>query len=413
MRRRALAVVGLVFLLGLLAVAGNAWGSGNTYIVNSTSYTNDGSCDPLGAATDCTLWEAIVAAGANAGTDTIAFDIPITDTNYGHNTTGVWTIVLTTTLWSPADNIVDGTTQATNILSDTNPYGPEIEISGESLSLGVSCWIIGSNGTIKGLAINRCPAYGVAVNGDYNTIVGNYIGTDATGSSDVSAGYDGILLGDGKENNIIGGPSEADRNIISGMNGGIRIFQISGNTVGNVIEGNYIGTDRTGTQPLGNGYGIKIHGGAHDNTIGPDNIIAFNTGDGVWVDEPTTNGNTITENSIYGNGDLGIDLTNAGNDSVAAPVIPSKTCAFAASGTAPSNSTVELFSGPDDEGKTYLTSVSADGSGNWSAWGFLAGDTYLTATATDAAGNTSEFSSAAGVVVCDERAYLPLATKNY
>ncbi|HUS70659.1 MAG TPA: hypothetical protein VM075_07790, partial [Anaerolineae bacterium] len=119
-----------------------------------------------------------------------------------------------------------------------------------------------------------------------------------------------------------------------------------------------------------------------------------------------------TQNSIHSNGDLGIDLTNDGNDSVVAPVISSNTCA-SASGTAPINSTVELFSGPDDEGKTHLTSVSADGSGNWSAWGFLAGDSYLTATATDAAGNTSEFSSGAGVVVCDERAYLPLTTKKY
>jgi hypothetical protein len=413
MRSNALAVAGLVFLLGLLALAGSASGADNTYTVNTTSYTNDGSCDALGTATDCTLWEAIVAAMVSTGTDTVAFNIPVTDPNYGHNTTGVWTIVLTTTLLSPADNIVDGTTQATNILSDTNPYGPEIEISGKSLSAGVSCWSIGSNGTIKGLAINRCPAYGLFVSGDDNTIVGNYIGPDATGSSDVSTSYTGILLGDGAENNTIGGPSEGDRNVISAMGGGIRIFQISLNTAGNVIEGNYIGTDRTGTQPLGNdGFGIMIHAGAHDNTIGPHNLIAYNSGDGVWVDEPNTNGNTITQNSMHSNGDLGIDLTNDGNDSVEAPTFSSHMCA-SASGTAPANATVELFTGPDDEGKTYLTSVSADGSGNWSAWGFLAGDTYLTATATDAAGNTSEFSSGAGVVACDERTYLPLATKQY
>lgn len=149
MRRSAGAVVGLVFLLGLVALAGSVWAAGTTYTVNSTSDTNDGSCDPLDSG-DCTLWEAILVAMADSGTDTIAFDIPITDTNYGHNTAGVWTIVLTTTLAAPIDTIVDGTTQATNILSDTNPYGPEIEISGESLSAGVSCWSIGSNGTIKG-----------------------------------------------------------------------------------------------------------------------------------------------------------------------------------------------------------------------------------------------------------------------
>jgi hypothetical protein len=409
MRNYAVAVVVLVLLLGLLALAGSVRAAGSTYTVNTTSFTNDGSCDPLDSG-DCTVWEAVQLAAVNAGEDTIAFDIPVTDTNYGHNTAGVWSIVLTDTLPSLAGDIVDGTTQAQNVLSDTNPYGPEIELSGEGLSAGASCWFIGSDGTIKGLAINRCPAYGVVVSGAYNTIVGNYIGTDATGSSDVSTGYDGILLGNGTENNTIGGPAEADRNVISAMNGGIRIFQTTGNTAGNVVEGNYIGTDRTGTQPLGNGYGIKIHGGAHDNTIGPHNVIAFNTVNGVWVTELNTNGNTITENNIYGNGGLGIDLTFDGNDSVAAPSIPSHTCA-SASGTAPLNATVELFTGPDDEGKTFLTSVSADGSGNWSASGFLADDAYLTATATDSDGNTSEFSAA--VTGCDKRTYVPLATKNY
>ena len=410
MRRYAVAVAGLVSLLGLLAVTGTVWGAGVIYTVNSTAETNDGSCDSLGAATDCTLREAIEAAVVTSGTDTVAFNIPITDTNYGHNNAGVWTIVITTSLPSPVGNIVDGTTQAANYGSDTNPYGPEIEISGESLSVGISCWSIGSNGTIKGLAINRCPAYILKVSGDGNTIVGNYIGTDATGSSDVSTSYDGILVSDGAENNTIGGPNAGDRNVISAVGGGIRIFQISGNTAGNVIEGNFIGTDRTGTSPLGNSYGVRIQGGAHDNTIGPHNVIAYNSFIGVEVDGSGTDGNTITQNSIHSNGGLGIDLINGGNGSVVAPVISSNTCA-SASGTAPINSTVELFTGPDDEGKTYLASVSAGGSGDWSAAGFLADDSYLTSTATDTGGNTSEFSAAA--TGCSSRTYLPLATKRY
>ena len=408
MRRNVLAIVGLVFMLLLLAELGSAWAVGTTYTVNTTSYTYDGSCDPLTGTTDCTLWEAILEAELDPLIDTVAFNIPITDTNYGHNTAGVWTIVPTTTLTSLYQTIVDGTTQATNYGSDTNPYGPEIEISGEGQLSGSYLWIIGSDNTIKGLAINRCQQYGLGVTGDDNTIVGNYIGTDATGSVDVSTTNDGILLSMDAENNTIGGPSAADRNVISAMSGGIRVT--SAGSTGNVIEGNYIGTDRTGTVALGNGYGIKIHNGAHDNTIGPNNVIAYNSGDGVQVDGGSTTGNTITENSIHSNGDLGIDLTNDGNDLLPAPDI-FMNIGTSASGTAPNNATVELFTGPDDEGKTYLTTVSADGSGNWSASGFLADDTYLTATATDAAGNTSEFSTP--VAEWDWRTYAPLVMKNH
>jgi hypothetical protein len=411
MTKYVLAVLGLVFLLWLLGLAGSAWGAGTTYTVNTTSHTYDGACDPLDSG-DCTLWEAIQLA-VPGGIDTIAFDIPITDTNYSHNTAGVWTIVLTQTLPSLVSSIVDGTTQATNLLSDTNPYGPEIEISGEGLPPAQSCWIIGSNNVIKGLAINRCPAYGLLVSGDDNTIIANYIGTDATGSSDVSTTWDGMMLGNGTENNTIGGPSEAERNVISGMGGGIRIFQTpaEGNTTGNVIEGNYIGTDRTGTAPLPNDdYGIKIESGAHDNTVGPNNVIAYNSMDGVWVDGAGTISNTITQNSIHTNGDLGIDLTDDGNDLLPAPIISSTTCVSVVGSTL-ITTTVELFTGPDDEGMTYLTTVSPDGSGTWSASGFIADDMYLTATATDVAGNTSEFSTP--VAGCSNRTYVPLVTKNY
>ena len=80
MRRNVLAIVGLVFLLLLLAGLGSAWGEGNTYTVNTTSHTNDGSCDDLTPTNDCTLWEAILAAEVDALIDTVAFDIPITCT---------------------------------------------------------------------------------------------------------------------------------------------------------------------------------------------------------------------------------------------------------------------------------------------------------------------------------------------
>jgi hypothetical protein len=234
---------------------------------------------------DCTLREAIAAAQAHAGTDLIAFDIPDTDSNFGHNTPGVWTIILSSPLIgpnSPDGEIVDGDSQAES-QGDFNPYGPEIEISGEALDPGSSCWLPYSGNTLKGLVINRCPAYGIRIYGDNNTIIGNYIGTDAAAILDEGVGADGIFLGTGVENNTIGGPTEPERNIISGnTNAGIRINGAT--ATGNLIQGNYIGTDRTATAPLGNYRGIQIESEAHHNTIGPDNIIAYNDFEGVCPD---------------------------------------------------------------------------------------------------------------------------------
>lgn len=98
-----------LLLLGLLALPTSALPNpspslnGVPYTVNTTADPGVGTCD----ATECTLREAIDTA---TGTDTIAFDIPDSDPNYGLNTAGVWTIVLASTLNAPSGDIVDGTT---------------------------------------------------------------------------------------------------------------------------------------------------------------------------------------------------------------------------------------------------------------------------------------------------------------
>lgn len=62
------------------------------------------------------------------------------------------------------------------------------------------------------------------------------------------------------------------------------------------------------------------------------------------------------------------------------------------SGTAPPNSTVEIFSDLEDEGSINEGTVTADGSGNFTWSGNAAGPHV---TATDGDGNTSQFSSPA------------------
>ena len=114
--------------------------------------------------------------------------------------------------------------------------------------------------TIKGLAINRL--FGIAIDlsagSSGSVIVGNHIGTNASGT--VSLGNArGIVVGTALvpvDNVRIGGTTAQDRNIISGNQFGGIIFTLTSN---NIVQGNYIGTDVSGTIPMPNGVsGISV-----------------------------------------------------------------------------------------------------------------------------------------------------------
>ena len=160
-----------------------------------------------------------------------------------------------------------------------------------------------------------------------NVVEGNYIGTDVTGTVAVANGVDGgnqgIAIVSGSSDNTIGGTTALARNLISGNAGfGVTIaddldyIEQGLYTFGNVVEGNFIGTDVTGALALGNGTdGIQISQ-ASGNTIGgtaggAGNVIGDNQGDGVAVDAGDA-GDSIDDailgNWIYGNDGLGIDL---------------------------------------------------------------------------------------------------------
>ena len=116
-----------------------------------------------------------------------------------------------------------------------------------------------------------------------NTVMGNYIGTDATGVLPLGNGLSGIVLHGGY--NTIGGTFMLEGNVIS-ANGedGILINVMSEK---NTVQGNYIGTNKAGTSALGNhGVGVRVSG--NENQIGgiqgvTENIISANGGDGVMV----------------------------------------------------------------------------------------------------------------------------------
>jgi titin len=78
----------------------------------------------------------------------------------------------------------------------------------------------------------------------------------------------------------------------------------------NTVQGNLIGTDKGGTQNLGNGSsGVEVAGSGN---LVRDNTIAFNASDGVTVFFDTSTGNRILKNSIFDNVGLGIDLNDDG-----------------------------------------------------------------------------------------------------
>ena len=333
MRKYVLAIVGLV-LLCLLAALGTASGSPDTVTVDSTTDASDGNTSSISALIGApgsdgviSLREAIEASNSTPGSDTIAFNIPLTDTGYEvSGITGTWTISLTSSLPTLTGDgtIISGTTQA-----DLNPDGPEIEISGAILS-GVHCLIIQSaNNVVHGLVINRCPLAGALIQttgADYNTVSGNYIGTDASGSSDLG-NKTGVMIGDGAQGNVVGGNTPEERNVISGNNQyGVYIYNDSDR---NTVSGNYIGTDVTGTQSLGNTEtGVAIAYGSQNNTVGGEtegerNIISGNDSTGVSIGQPGTTNNTISGNFIgtvvsgtqaLGNGGIGVSISGGAQD---------------------------------------------------------------------------------------------------
>ena len=363
-----------------------------------------------------------------------------------------------------------------------------------------------ADSTLRGLAINGGFTNPVRVEAANFSLQGCFIGTDVTGMTASAGGGSAALVQgfNGATSTTIGGPSPADRNLIAAHGNGIFFDHVSngtiqgnligtdatgsatlgaianncigistgdqgtavrgnvlasagfgGITIGNasdsvsetIVQGNFIGTDVTGTIALGNGQS-GIHIWTTDVIVGgtgpgEGNAIAFNKGAGVLLIfyAPNRPGRcTIRGNSIYsnhylsniGNQCLGIDfqqgvpscdptLNDLGDGDTGPnggqnfPIITSAVSSIVEGGTtitgrfnSAANTTFTLdFYGnaacagrPQDfrEGETYLGSadIVTDGSGNAAINVILPvtldDNTLVTATATDPDGDTSEFS---------------------
>ncbi len=395
-----------------------------TFVVTSTADTDDGTCDA-----DCTLREAINAANTSIGADLISFDLPGPPP---------YTIQPLTDLPEVTEAVtIDGTTEP--------DFGgtPVVVLDGVNIltagtTNGIGLLVSGGSSTVRGLAchnftLNSCITVWL---GGGNIVEGNFLGTDATGTSVVGtlAGTNAVA----SSNNTFGGTTAAARNVIAGVDApgielreqstdnvvrgnyfglapdgaselpmagnAVVIYDSEGNTLGgstaadrnviaggtdpgtvvigiapldadpltiaqdNLIQGNFLGTDATGTVGLGplsaaiyildapantvggsapnviadaglwgvavvsagavgnlidgnligvgaDGVtalpiasdGVRLYLGAADTTIS-NNVIAHGLANGVGLRDDCGTGNTITANAIFGNGLLGIDI---------------------------------------------------------------------------------------------------------
>lgn len=249
------------------------------------------------------------------------------------------------------------------------------------------------NTAIEGNAIGGNGHHGIRVQGDGITgtrILSNFLGTDASGTAANGNIFSGVSIKDGPSHSLIQG------NVI-GFNDdhGITVWGPATNTV---IIGNNVGTDASGFLDMGNNlHGVILRFGAQSNTVGPGNRIAHNGRDGVRVEGASTLSNTITQNSVTANDDMGINNVDGGNGELAPPVIVTVTDTIV-QGQAQPGAIVELFTDPFFEGQRFIVSTTADIAGAFTATLTTPLTVPLvTATSTDAAGNnTSEFGASCG-----------------
>jgi len=213
-----------------------------TFTVTNTSDAGAGS-----------FRQAIIDANGAAGADTIAFNV----SGAGCDGSGLCTIVPATGLPTLTGTVlVDGYTQPgaspnTNALGGTNAV-LKIVLSGAAASTSVGLTFNGNASTIRGLVINGFLT-GIGPGGSTDSkIQGCFIGVDAAGAAAVFNTW-GINAGSGS-NLMIGGPLPADRNLISGNSNGIRLDRVPGTS----IQGNLVGTTASGDARLGNIFGLEV-----------------------------------------------------------------------------------------------------------------------------------------------------------
>ena len=299
-----------------VTVAGNMVGldqAGSTSIPNGTGIEVQGSSNTVGG----------TAAGAgnvisgNSGTGVLIDGLPsnplptlnlVQGNRIGTTTGGTAALgnLQGVAIFDATTNTIGGTT-------GTSPGG----------ACTGACNVISGN-TNSGIEISNADTTG-------NIISGNFVGTDTTGTAIAglgnggNGGGPGIQVETSASGTVIGGTTTSARNIISGSSG--EGIDLKG-ALKTKVQGNYIGTDTTGTIDLGNGEvlatkepGITVFGGSATvigGKGGARNLISGNGEAGVLVDGAAMStklpGNLIGTNAngstALGNGGDGVEIAN-------------------------------------------------------------------------------------------------------
>ena len=262
------------------------------------------------------LREAMTAAATNSpcgnapagspGLDTIRFNIPGSGLKTIQPASALPTIAMDEPVY------IDGFTQPgslANTSASAQNAVMRIQINGTLAGSNTHGFTIEAmHTTIRGLVINGFSKDGIHIatrtfdfeqpdNSGTATIVGNFIGTNATGTVAVPNGGNGVTIEDfvnnpGASGHTIGRPALADRNLISGNAGdGINIAFNSGS---NNIENNLIGTNAAGSAAIGNGLSGIV---TNTKTTIVKNVISGNVGGGIVLGEQ---GNSLVTGNFVG-----------------------------------------------------------------------------------------------------------------
>ena len=231
---------------------------------------------------------------------------------------GEWWVInrFTTGIWLDfsANRVIEGNfigTDATGTNALANESG--IVIYGEGNQVG------GTTPAARNIVSGN--SYGVYFGGS-NVVVGNFIGLSADGATTLPQTF-GIYVNNGLQTRI-GGFTPGARNVISGNANGC-LFNVGAS---NVVQGNYIGTDASGTLARGNLNGIVLQessrnliGGAG---AGTGNLLSGNSAQGVFIAGSYASNNVVAGNligpdvtgtNLLGNGNYGVSI-NSGSGNV-------------------------------------------------------------------------------------------------